>query len=391
MLASGWTQPFIPFNAVIFSIFWYWRLVSARQEHINITRMLEGDLLAIEGNRVDCGVLRAQCFRRSYNQCQLCRCERPYFTFVESRNQCAGNLLGIFCPTDRMRLRSRKLPVLSFDRDTLRKPMLSACSIREKNPEFYSPNGTWIQMTNVNFSLEQSSGRNSELRLTRATISEVVSKYPGRIVKVSIRCKSRRSDEFINRCLLFKTAGTLRMTLSKRVYKQTSPLPPTSKVHLTTELKASSSPTTDVQSDETDGKNSQLIWIICTVLAIIIIGLIGIIVFIYCLHKKVIQTSSVSHGPSFMLQGKKSISKSPTQPQQSQEDNLCEEHIYSTISETNADLPTYTSPRNYQELHTGDPDTSAYQSLVPQEVQYVDILSDPPVDTAVKEIHKVTT
>ena len=368
-------------------------------EEMNVTRTVDGDLLALkDGHNMYpsyCATFKAQCFERNHTTCKLCRCVEPRSTFVRNRTKCmsASDMASLSCQLN-SRMTKYPLLVLSTSKPDIKQRYIRGlnCEMTRKNPQFYSSNGTWVQITYARFSLKREKKRYWKVTFTKATISRMQFHHPARIVKVNIRCFRRGQRNFANFCLVFKIAGSLKVYSSvkvREIYQSVSEPSTIPTVHSTTGIgtgnKTISQATTPkgeiikTQSEASRDKKGQLIWIISTVLIVVVIVLITVILVMYWRYKKANRLNPAPNSQPVELQNTEDTSKRLAQNQQKNEENAYGlDHIYATISDNNAvDLPTCSSPNNtYQELQTRDreSDISPYQSLIDQELQYVDVL-----------------
>ncbi|CAB4038354.1 hypothetical protein pdam_00012437 [Paramuricea clavata] len=231
------------------------------------------------------------------------------------------------------------------------------------------------------------------------TISKMLSKYAGRIVKLKLSCRMRRPQtKQTDLCIIFKIAGSVtdtgvNSTLVRHPYDPaTNPtrvdtLWHTANGYTSTELTKYSIIKTSLPSGNNtaqdqkskSGKTNHVIWIIITVFIVIIIVLIAVIVFICFKRRKTKRTNEEDRRRDIRLHEYDVPIKSQFQDVHGGNPQGAD-HIYATIPEMQyADSATCSSPHEYQELNPSDreQDASHYQPLVRRsgsELQYVDIL-----------------
>ena len=197
----------------------------------------------------------------------------------------------------------------------------------------------------------------------------------------------RQHEKFTNLCIIFKIAGSV---IRNSTIFRNLPVPRrlvttngTFSLYIGNDQTTASTHTTvtdsssTVQKDQNQkpgkGKDSQVIWIIISVLAVVIIVLVAIIFFI-CVKRMKERESNASYRrrDAAVPHGYDVPTKSPL--------HEVDEHIYATIPETRIGNPSASSiPNDYQELNAIDReiDASHYQALVQPELDYIEVIPDP--------------
>ena len=364
---------------------------------VNVTRERDGDELVFD-REVDCVSLNAKCNGISntgqettkYKMCDTCKCLSKYSTYFSTKNMCI-NTNEITTLNNCRIFRQRQTTVLVKSTKAISRPIQAyRCRIKERHPELYSEeenNDTWIEMSDADVSLQRGNRfKNWLVTINNNTISKMLSKYAGRIVKVKLNCVRRRAKTYSDLCIIFKIAGTLIIGARNSQYH-----------HRPSSVYPTRMGTTIFQPHTTDNHNTESanqaskagkkyhVWIIIAVLIAIVVVLIGVIFCIIVKRKKK-RNSNEEHrrGDVNKLQDYDVPTKSLFQddihvniPQ------TAEDHVYATISEIQNANPPYANPTyctpnpHYEELNLNDrvkDDVSHYQPLVASELQYVDIL-----------------
>ena len=377
---------------------------SVQTDHlqIDVTRQINGDTLTFE-DKVDCVSLNAQCLPKNKhgigrNICDSCKCLSSYTTYVSIEKQCI-NINGI--PGLNCRTLHKQMPVLDkLTNLTISGPILAyRCKIKEKerNPEVNSGSGdtwSWVRMKDVDFSLRNFSRnpsrlKNWQVKFKDSTISKMLSKYVGRIVKLQISCKMRwKQIYYTDLCMIFKIAGSFvgNSTTARhpydRPYSHISSRPTTiettissdystiSPVTVKTSDRPSEKRTVGNQEGSVRGKSNQIIWIIIPIVIVIVVILIAVLFFICYKTRKTIQSNAeyprrdiVQHEYDIPV-----ITKPTHNEGQGNNQNTREEHFYETFSEMPyANSSACNHDHNlYQELNHRDREKyiSHYQPLI---------------------------
>ena len=377
---------------------------------VNVTRETDGDVLVLK-SKVDCVSLNAKCMSGMSNtdkheptenkMCDTCKCLSQYTTYFSTENKCiTTNDITTF---NNCRIfRQRQTTVLSKSTKAISRPIQAyRCKITDRHPSIYSEeknDETWIQMLGADIllkNLRRSRRRNQWLvTFNNNTISKMLSKYAGKLAKVKLSCKRRRTEKYSNLCIIFKIAGTQIITIAGNFYHDphspsSSSTYPTTTVQTTTTLQPNTTndPSSEFENQKSTAKQYR-VWIIIAVLIGIIIVLIGVISFIYVKRRKKQKSSEEHQSDDIMLHDYDVPMKSPFHADHKtsidHKTSNAEDHVYATVSEVqnryanSPTSPTCSTPNHYQELNLSDRgkgDVSHYQALVePDQLEYVDIL-----------------
>lgn len=260
---------------------------------IHVTRQIDGDILSFK-DKVDCLSLNARCLSRNgrptSNLCDLCKCLPIYSTYVSTERQCI-NINGI--TNLNCRTLQKQLPMLSETSITISEPIVARrCKIKNKdrNPEFHSSNvefseknetaWSWQPIYDVRYRLKRSKNEYGfaswQATFHERMVTKMLSKYPGGIVKLQIRCRGLSLEG--NVCIIFKIAGTIvrNSTIVRRPYSyRPFTTMPSNKGN--TSCRPSGKNTDKAHVKNKTRANNQLIWIVVPTVTAIVVILIGLL------------------------------------------------------------------------------------------------------------------
>ena len=360
---------------------------------INVTRQSDGDIITFDDKitKIDCASLNATCSGVSYNEretnrCDKCKCLPRYTTFVSRKSKCMNlnEMTTLKCRIHRQ----RQTTVIGNYVKAIRRPIrANSCRFKDPYPAFYSGDENtdrWIRMTDVKFLLKRQDDRRMSwlVKFEKNSISKMVSKYAGKIVRIKVACRMRQSSQHTDLCILFKIAGSVieNSTLAQHFHDLYYPYTITTTTRMDTTNKSPGNNTFQNKKSKS-GKNDQVLWIIITtVLLVLILTLIGIISCI-CLKRRKNRQPNEDFQRTDVIQHDYDIPmKSSLQNVHGCDDPEDSDHIYATVSErNNPSSLTCSSPHQYQELNFSNREKSPshYQPLVhPDDLQYVDVLPD---------------
>ena len=367
------------------------KLISSAQTgewRVNLTRQNNGDVLVFE-ERVDCGMFDAQCFgigkgkQDNNTTCKRCKCLPSHTTYVTTRNKCesARGIPSLNCDT------TKQDQVAGVEKGTITKSVKAFfCKVVETNPEIYNDDGRndgrWIKIKDIEIRLKRPMrrrGRNWKLTFNKATVPKMQAKYAGRIFRSTISCKMRASD-FVDRCIIFKTAGSLVVNATITILPHPTSLSPfvsgypTSVGEFIFSTTAQSLGSNGTSEDQESKNGFPVFWIIVIVAFAcgVIVTVVAVCLFMRFKTRGTKQSDGKYRSHDIALHDYQDVpgqgSKAPA-----------EDHIYETVSETKRiDSPIDISPEVYQELDHNNRanDASHYQSLLKPELEYVDVIPD---------------